>query len=239
MTQRELEQRLAEEGQLYNATHTSESINFRKEFWDEHAVFMPYDQKLPSLIEKVIDRFEVPGVVVDLGCGNSRTVDALLKRGWKVIAVDNNKFALDSLQGRIKGVLLDKLGNLKIVQSSIEAFEFPENVQLILGMDSLPYTDPTKLVDIWDRAYASLERGGYIAGTFFTYHYCTCLTNLERKRKGSFYINISMIKRLLHRHNYRIETCEHAIPLYEHIFSFQPRKINFVGQKPARLREYR
>lgn len=227
----ELGKKLAEEGELCEAALEEESLKEREGIWADYAFDRPRNQPLPSLAASAINSFVRPGLVVDLGCGNSPTVDTLLQKGWKVIAVDSNASALRNLQRRIQQSFPDKMGNLQIVESTIEAFKFPTNVQLILAMDSLPYADPKKLVDIWDRAHSSLVTGGRIAGTFFTYHYCTCLTSRERKHKGSFYINISMMKALLQRHAYKTETYGHEIPLHEHILSLQPRKINFIAQK--------
>ena len=44
------------------------------------------------------DAFDTPGVAVDLGCGAGRDTVELLRRGWRVVAIDSEAEAIRRLR---------------------------------------------------------------------------------------------------------------------------------------------
>ena len=58
---------------------------------------MAGDDARPTLLDAV-DRFDEPGLAVDLGAGTGRDTAELLRRGWSVIAIDGEREAIDRLR---------------------------------------------------------------------------------------------------------------------------------------------
>ncbi len=55
------------------------------------------DEPRETLLD-ALERFTAPGVAVDLGCGTGRDTVELLRRGWKVVAVDSEEEAIRRLR---------------------------------------------------------------------------------------------------------------------------------------------
>lgn len=77
-----------------------------KDYWNEtHKKFSTdkttYDNWLDDY-QEVLDKCETP--VLDLGCGTGNDTLYLTERGFKVIACDYSKFALDKIKQDIQGV---------------------------------------------------------------------------------------------------------------------------------------
>src|SRR5690348_1289170 len=64
-------------------------------YWDAAAGRPPRR----TLLEAA-DRFTAPGFAVDLGCGDGRDAVELLRRGWRVLAIDAEAEALRRLEAR-------------------------------------------------------------------------------------------------------------------------------------------
>src|SRR2546423_1343996 len=54
------------------------------------------DDPRPTLLD-ALARFDKPGLAVDLGAGTGRDSAELLRRGWRVIAIDREQQAVDRL----------------------------------------------------------------------------------------------------------------------------------------------
>ncbi len=119
------------------------------------------DRAVADLYEKGVRH----GVAVDLGCGVSGTALMLLERGWTVYAVDSSPSVLSILlqAAKQKG----RADKLVCVESSIEAYQFPKNVSLIIACESLPYVTPTKVIEVFKRAKEALTSPGLFVGNFF------------------------------------------------------------------------
>ncbi len=107
------------------------------------------------------------GVALDLGCGNGAFSLYLLYRGWKVVAVDIAKGALDILekQANLRDGSLIKTGKLRIVHQDVNEFDLSEKFDVIIANDVLPYLNPSKLRSVWDRIHNSLEPNGLFMGS--------------------------------------------------------------------------
>jgi SAM-dependent methyltransferase len=98
---------------------------------------------------------------IDIGCGNGIDTVELLKRGWKVFAVDKEIHAIELIRKR---VISDNL------QTSVRNFEdmtLPTNIDLINASYSLPFCHPDKFREVWTKITLALKPGGYFTGHFF------------------------------------------------------------------------
>jgi SAM-dependent methyltransferase len=103
-------------------------------------------------------------LAVDLGCGAGRDSLELLRRGWRVLAIDAHPEALKRL--REKAVTLQLAARLETLQSSFEAAGWP-GARLLNSSFALPFCAPDRFDDLWRRVVASLEGGGRFSGQLF------------------------------------------------------------------------
>lgn len=162
--------RLSKEKEIWGKTQGD-----RAELWNSFQAKNPIHAKLPSLVEKAVIHLKNHGrdrgVAVDLGCGINSTAFHLLERGWKVYAVDNSKSVMNTLTDKVSQMRKKWIenGQLVLVNQSIENFEYPENVHLIIAIDSLPYCNPEKIGNIFLKAKHSLLSQGVLICNFFPY----------------------------------------------------------------------
>lgn len=108
-----------------------------------------------------LERFEGPGVAVDLGCGNGRDTIELLRRRWRVLAVDGEQQAIDLLRARA--------GDDPLLETRVARYEelvLPAT-DLVNASWSLPFCSPFVFRDVWRRIAESLRRDGRFAGQLF------------------------------------------------------------------------
>ena len=115
---------------------------------------------------KALDNFEsetasAPRSAVDLGCGDGRDTVELLRRGWRVLAIDGEKEGIARLLSRI-----DKTSNLETQVASFEALQLPL-VDLINASFSLPFCPPPKFPALWQNILTALGSGGRFCGQLF------------------------------------------------------------------------
>ncbi len=223
---RELNKRLRDEAEMW-------AQGDRRDFWG-HLTQHVHPQ-IPSHIQQSLDNFNFehvkPGLAIEFGCGNSILVSELLKKGWKVEAVDNSRQALAHLQQRIGQTVAEKMDNLTLVCADMETYQFPSDTRFIVAKDSLPYCNPDKIVEVWDKAYESLEDGGRIAGNFFPRPCNREVEAVQRGMMGAWFTDKAVVQSLLDKESYEVETCEYSKPRYRELFYKEPRQINFAGQK--------
>jgi tellurite methyltransferase len=119
-----------------------------------------------------LKRFDAePGVkegglfAVDLGCGTGRDTAELLRRGWRVLAIDAEAEAIQRLLGR--GDL--RSGGVARLVTQVARFEdarWPE-ADLINSSYALPFCPPNQFGAFWQRIVASLPPGGRFSGQLF------------------------------------------------------------------------
>jgi SAM-dependent methyltransferase len=105
-----------------------------------------------------------PGLAVDLGCGTGRDTLELLRRGWRVVAVDSEPRAIDAL--RADPVAREAGGALDTVLASFVEAGWPP-ADLVNASFSLPFCAPDGFSRTWARIRASLRPGGRFAGNLF------------------------------------------------------------------------
>jgi tellurite methyltransferase len=105
----------------------------------------------------------VPRSAVDLGCGEGRDTIELLRRGWRVIAIDAESAAIERLETRRdlpRGALLDTLC------TRFETARWPK-VDLVNASFALPLCAPERFAEVWARIERSLKPGGRFSGQLF------------------------------------------------------------------------
>jgi len=102
---------------------------------------------------------------VDLGCGAGRDTAELLRRGWRVLAIDTEEEAIERLLRR------DDLGagGAARLDTRVARFEdaaWPE-ADLVNSSYALPFCPPNHFGAVWQRIVASLSRAGRFSGQLF------------------------------------------------------------------------
>jgi 2-polyprenyl-3-methyl-5-hydroxy-6-metoxy-1,4-benzoquinol methylase len=99
-----------------------------------------------------------------LGCGIGANSIPLLKKNWKVTAIDLFEDSLHNLHK--KAAKLSARVNL--IRGDIKTLPFEKNeYDLILAVDVLPYTPAIDLVAMMKKIYEALKPNGIFIGTFF------------------------------------------------------------------------
>lgn len=115
-----------------------------------------------------LDQFDAesvaaPRLAVDLGCGSGRDTIELLRRGWRVLAIDAEPAAIEKLTGR------DDLPVDVELTGQVARFadaSWPQ-CDLINSSFALPLMPPDEFATVWPRITASLKPGGRIACQLF------------------------------------------------------------------------
>lgn len=121
-----------------------------------------------------LDRFEgeggrsEPPLAIDLGCGDGRDTAELLRRGWRVVAIDAHPEGLRRLRVRTDAPVREAIedGRLRIVQASFEDCELPA-CDLLNASFSLPFCPPEHFAGLWAQICASVREGGRFCGQLF------------------------------------------------------------------------
>ena len=105
---------------------------------------------------------------VDLGCGTGRDTAELLRRGWRVLAIDGEAEAITRLRER------DDLGagaaqRLETLVARFEEASWPE-ADLVNSSFALPFCPPERFDGVWRRIVDSLGHGGRFSGHLFGEH---------------------------------------------------------------------
>lgn len=119
------------------------------------------DEPWPTLLD-ALDRFEGPGLAVDLGSGTGRDTAELVRRGWRVIAIDGEPEAMARLAARTD---VDP----SMVTTQVARFEdasWPA-VDLVNSSYSLPFVPAEDFGALWGRIAGSLRPGGRFCGQLF------------------------------------------------------------------------
>ncbi len=114
---------------------------------------------------RALDAFDAEGAVndrlaVDLGAGGGRDTVELLRRGWRVLAIDASPDSADRLRA------LECAGPLDVQVARFEEAEWPK-CDLVNSSFALPLCAPDAFADVWTKIVASLKPGGRFAGQLY------------------------------------------------------------------------
>lgn len=102
---------------------------------------------------------------VDLGCGTGRDTVALLRRGWRVLALDGTSEAIERLL--VRDDLPDaERGRLETRVARFETAEWPA-ADLVNSSFALPFCPPHEFPAVWKRIVRSIDVGGRFSGQLF------------------------------------------------------------------------
>lgn len=115
-----------------------------------------------------LDRFDAEGLpdaplAIDLGCGEGRDTVELLKRGWRVLAIDAEQDAFSRLYARPD---LCHRDDLRTAVAPFETTPF-EPALLVNASFALPFCPPEHFADLWKRLVDAVLPGGRFAGQLF------------------------------------------------------------------------
>ncbi len=104
------------------------------------------------------------GLALDLGCGTGRDTIELLRRGWRVLAVDAEAEAIAGLRARSEAAAAG--ARLETQFARFEAIALPA-CDLVNSSFALPLCGPTAFPAVWQRIRDALSPGGRIACQLF------------------------------------------------------------------------
>jgi tellurite methyltransferase len=113
-----------------------------------------------------LDRFGAPppdGLAIDLGCGDGRDIVEMLRRGWRVIAVDAEPEALRQLAARN----LPGAERITPIVARLEETPLPIGVHLVNSSFAMPLCEPAAFHDLWVRIRETLPAGGRFSGQWY------------------------------------------------------------------------
>ncbi len=104
-----------------------------------------------------------PRFAIDFGCGEGRDTAELLRRGWRVLAIDGHPDGLRRLMQRRDHDAPERL-TMQLVP--FERVELPR-CDLFNASFSLPFCDPGSFDQLWSKIVGSIVPGGRFAGQLF------------------------------------------------------------------------
>jgi SAM-dependent methyltransferase len=140
----------------------SDSSTSRASGWVKYYTATEGRPPRPTLLA-ALDGFAaegICGIAADLGCGDGRDAIELLRRGWRVIAIDSEPTALERLRVRKdlpQGAQLDLRGE------KYEEANWGE-VALVNSSFALPFCPPAAFPALWRKIESSIVSGGRFAG---------------------------------------------------------------------------
>ena len=98
-------------------------------------------------------------LAIDLGCGNGRDTVEMLKRGWRVLAIDAESSAIEGISARIKE---EKKKFLETKICRFESVLLPKS-QLINSSFALPLVSPIDFPNLWKKILDALLPEGLVS----------------------------------------------------------------------------
>jgi trans-aconitate methyltransferase len=134
-----------------------------KAYYDAVATQPPRDTLLKALA--LFDGGPLEhGFAIDLGCGSGIDTIELLRRGWRVLAIDREAEAIQRVRSAVPA------SGSADLETRVAAFEdlttLPE-CNLVNASFSLPFCSPNHFGTLWAAITSALLPRGRIAGTLF------------------------------------------------------------------------
>lgn len=202
----------------------------RKEFWGKIAARHPHPPEDLRVAFEFIERASSAGkFAIDLGCGNSPATKQLIEKGWRVLAVDSSRGALDVLKAQCQKAV--DSGQLTVVEADINTFVPPEPADLVIAANIFPYIDPVKFQATWQKIHDTyVKKNGFLIGSFFRSVPSEFKDMNVLKEMGAWFLpDRRMVRPLLTHSGYEIHKCVFGISLPgKELFC-----IDFIAKKPS------
>jgi tellurite methyltransferase len=119
---------------------------------------------LTALAAFQADGFDAAGALaIDLGCGDGTETLALLAKGWRVLAVDQEPAAFERVLAKLPEQARPQL---EMQVASFQDMALPAADFIYAGL-SLPFCPPEQFPNVWARVVLALRPGGRFAGHLF------------------------------------------------------------------------
>lgn len=102
---------------------------------------------------------------VELGCGTGRDTIEILRRGWRVLAIDSEAEAIAGLTAR-PDLPEDARERLETRVARMEDADWPE-ADLLVSSFALPLCPAGRFPDLWQRIHDRTVPGGRFAGQLY------------------------------------------------------------------------
>jgi tellurite methyltransferase len=100
---------------------------------------------------------------IDIGFGSGTDTLELLRRGWRVLAIDGQEVAAQFLAGRVPAQWRPRLTTLV---APMEGLELPR-ADLVYASFSLPFCSPERFPKLWSTIRGAVLPRGHFAGQLF------------------------------------------------------------------------
>lgn len=104
-----------------------------------------------------------PRTAIEIGFGAGNDTRELLRRGWRVLAIDQEEAAARFLARRVPPRYR---GALTTLVAPVQGLELPP-ADLVYASFSLPFCPPERFPRLWASIRRSLKPGGHFAGQLF------------------------------------------------------------------------
>ncbi|MFZ4575396.1 MAG: class I SAM-dependent methyltransferase [Phycisphaerales bacterium] len=105
---------------------------------------------------------------VDVGCGEGRDARELLRRGWRVVALDSHEGGLEMLRASVDPAERDRLTVRRVAMEAIPSDRtLPAAATLCNASFALPFCDPAAFPALWSWIVALLAPGAVFSGQLF------------------------------------------------------------------------
>lgn len=120
-------------------------------------------------------------LAVDLGCGTGKDTVELLRRNWKVLAIDYSQAGVDALLQRPEAKQYQDNLETRVASFSDTSWS---NATLVAALLSLPYGPAENFDAVWQAIRASLLPGGYFVGQLFGPNHYKGMNHIVRRTRS-------------------------------------------------------
>ena len=120
-------------------------------------------------------------LAVDLGCGTGKDTVELLRRNWRVLAIDFSQNGIDTLLNRPEATTYKDKLETRVASFGDTAWS---NATLVAALLSLPYGPAETFDCVWSKVVSSLVPGGYFVGQLFGPDHYKGMNHVVRRSKS-------------------------------------------------------